>query len=95
MRSVDLDSVAYQRGDLGGRLRKVLAARTGSRTIPQVFVGGKHVGGCNDTFAAYRAGRLKELLATHGITPGRDDLDPAAFLPRWIHRQRDEDRVAA
>jgi cysteine synthase A len=87
-RSVDLDSVAYQRNDLGGRFRKVLAAHTGQRTIPQIFIGGEHVGGCTDTFDAYRAGRLKALLARHDLTPARDDLDPAAFLPGWIHRRR-------
>jgi cysteine synthase A len=95
LRSVDLDSVPYQRGDLGGRMRPVLAERTGSRTIPQIFVGGTHVGGCTDTFDAYRDGRLKALLAAHGIALARDDLDPAAFLPKWIHRQREEDRAAA
>lgn len=41
---------------------------TGKRTVPQVFVGGTHVGGCDDTFAAYQNGRLKELLASKGIT---------------------------
>jgi cysteine synthase A len=94
-RSVDLDSVAYQDGNLGGRLRAVLAKRTGQRTIPQLFIGGLHLGGCNDTFAAYRDGGLKRLLASHGITPARDDLDPAAFLPGWIHGQRQGERRAA
>lgn len=95
LRSVDLDSVAYQQDNLGGRMRPVLAERTGSRTIPQVFVGGRPIGGCMDTFAAYRDGRLKALLAPYGITPNRDDLDPAAFLPKWIHRQRGDERAAA
>src|SRR5690606_16765050 len=38
-RSIDLDSVEYQAGDRGGKIRTVLAARTGARTIPQIFVG--------------------------------------------------------
>ena len=38
-RSVDLDSAEYQKDDLGGRIRKVLRHRTGSPTIPQIFVG--------------------------------------------------------
>ncbi|HSO06084.1 MAG TPA: glutaredoxin domain-containing protein, partial [Pelomicrobium sp.] len=93
-RSVDLDSVAYQRDDLGGRIRPELAARTGSRTIPQIFVGGTPVGGCTDVFDAYRGGELKALLARHGITPARDDLDPSAFLPGWIHRPAPQARAA-
>ena len=39
-RSVDLDSVAFQADDLGGKIRAVLAARTGAQTMPQVFIGG-------------------------------------------------------
>jgi cysteine synthase A len=87
-RSVDLDSVAYQQADLGGRVRKVLAGRTGQRTIPQIFVGGTHLGACTDTFDAYRNGALKSLLAGLGLAPARDDLDPAVFLPGWLHRRR-------
>jgi cysteine synthase A len=33
-RSVDLDSSDYQLDDRGGKIRSVLAARTGSKTIP-------------------------------------------------------------
>lgn len=88
LRSVDLDAVAYQQADLGGRLRRALAGRTGQRTIPQLFVGGTHVGGCMDTFDAYRNGALKSLLAGLGLAPARDDLDPGVFLPGWLHRRR-------
>jgi cysteine synthase A len=38
--SVDLDSVEYQEGDRGGKIRAVLAAQTGAVTIPQIFIGG-------------------------------------------------------
>ena len=55
-RSVDLDSVAYQADDRGGKIRAALARRTGSPTIPQIFVGGEHIGGCTDLFDAWRDG---------------------------------------
>lgn len=84
-RSVDLDSVAMQRGDLGGALRPVLLARTGEPTIPQLFVGGAHVGGCTATFAADADGSLDALLARHGIPYGGDRIDTAALLPKWLH----------
>ena len=48
-RSVDVDSVEFQKEDLGGRIRGVLADRTGAKTLPQVFVGGEHIGGATDT----------------------------------------------
>jgi cysteine synthase A len=52
-RSVDLDSVAYQKDDWGGQIRTALAAKTGWKTIPQIFVGGEFVGGCTDAFDAW------------------------------------------
>lgn len=35
----------------------------GKRTVPQIFIGGQHVGGCDDLFALERAGKLDALLA--------------------------------
>ncbi|MCS6766858.1 MAG: glutaredoxin 3 [Candidatus Protistobacter heckmanni] len=36
---------------------------TGRRTVPQIFIGDKHVGGCDDLYALDRAGGLDPLLA--------------------------------
>ncbi|MGQ7793201.1 pyridoxal-phosphate dependent enzyme [Faunimonas sp. B44] len=84
-RSVDLDSVAFQADDLGGEIRKVLRARTGSPTIPQVFVGGRHVGGCTETMDAYRDGRLLAFLQEAGVAfDPRQRIDPHSYLPKWI-----------
>ena len=44
-----------------------LADVTGRRTVPQVFIGGEHVGGCDDTVAANKSGKLKELLGGVGV----------------------------
>jgi glutaredoxin 3 len=35
----------------------------GGRTVPQIFVGDTHVGGCDDLFALEKAGKLDALLA--------------------------------
>jgi len=35
----------------------------GRRSVPQIFIGGKHVGGCDDLYALDAAGKLNELLA--------------------------------
>ena len=84
--SVDLDSVAMQKDELGTRLRPVLKARTGSPTIPQIWIGGHHVGGATDVFEAMRDGRLQRLLEQAGVAFDRTaDVDPAQFLPRWLH----------
>jgi cysteine synthase len=85
-RSVDLDSVAYQKEDLGGRIRAALGAHTGCRTIPQIFVGGEFIGGCTDLFDAWNEGRLQKLLEQRGVTFQKDrEVDPYALLPGWLH----------
>jgi cysteine synthase A len=88
-RSVDLDSVEYQAGDRGGKIRAVLAARTGAKTIPQIFIGGALVGGASDLFDAWRNGSARELLAKSGIElEPHADLDPYAFLPKWLQPRK-------
>jgi cysteine synthase A len=85
-RSVDLDSVEYQRDNRGGQIRAALTARTSMATIPQVFVGGEFVGGCTDVFDAYKSGRLQQLLDGARVSYDRSlKLDPYSFLPSWLH----------
>ncbi len=86
--SVDLDSVAYQQNELGGRIRAVLARRTGQVTIPQVFVGGRHVGGCSETFDAFKDGNLQQWLEQAGVDFDADcRVDPYVLLPNWLHKR--------
>ena len=35
----------------------------GARTVPQIFIGDTHVGGCDDLYALEKAGKLDTLLA--------------------------------
>jgi glutaredoxin 3 len=42
--------------------RDEMIARTGRRTVPQIYVGERHVGGCDDLYALDRAGGLAPLL---------------------------------
>jgi len=87
-RSVDIDTVAMQPGGIGMRVRRALNARTGMPTIPQLFVAGAFVGGCSDTFDAYRSGALQKMLDAAGVSwrdqPG---LDPYDLLPQWLLRK--------
>lgn len=45
------------------RKPEMIQRANGGRTVPQIFVGDTHVGGCDDLFALERAGKLDELLA--------------------------------
>ncbi len=88
-RSIDLDSVAYQEGDRGGKIRVVLREQTGSPTIPQIFIGGRHVGGCTDAFDAFKSGALQALLREAGVAFNeRPGLDPYSLLPQWLHPRK-------
>ena len=84
-RSIDLDSATYQQDDRGGKIRAAVSSRTGSKTIPQVFIGGRFIGGCAELFDAYRDGTLSTALATCGVDHELDpDIDPYTFLPSWL-----------
>lgn len=82
--SVDLDSTAY-RGERSTRLRAALLEVCGAPTIPQVFVGGEHVGGATETFDAYNSGRLKTLLDSQHIPMITAAENAYAYLPKWLH----------
>ena len=85
-RSIDLDSVAYQDGDRGGQIRLALNARFDVKTIPQIFVGGEHIGGATELFDACRDGHLQELLEKNNVAYDKSvDTDPYTLLPGWLH----------
>jgi cysteine synthase A len=87
--SVDLDSVAFQRNDLGVKIRAVLKDRIGSPTIPQIYIGGEHIGGCTDLFDAMRNGTLHQRLDAAGVAFDRGvTLDPYSLLPKWVHPRK-------
>ncbi len=53
-------------GPVGAAVQDSLASLTGQRSVPNVFIGGKHVGGCDSTLALYGDGLLKPLLDAAG-----------------------------
>jgi glutaredoxin 3 len=48
--------------DLDPTQRDHMMQLTGRRTVPQIFIGDYHVGGCDDLYALDRAGKLDPLL---------------------------------
>lgn len=49
--------------DLDAQARQLMMESTGRRTVPQIFIGDTHVGGCDDLIALDRQGALLPLLA--------------------------------
>jgi cysteine synthase A len=83
--TVDLDSVEYQKDNWGGDIRGALLERLGSPTIPQVFVGGKYIGGATETFDAFNDGSLQKLLDANSLEFDKSkELDAYGFLPKWL-----------
>ena len=45
----------------------MLERADGRRTVPQIFVGSTHVGGCDDLYALERSGKLDPLLSQPAV----------------------------
>ncbi len=85
-RSIDLDSVAYQEDNKGGNIRAAIREQTGLRTIPQIYVGGQHIGGATELFDAAKDGELQKLLEENNVAWNTSaKRDPYSFLPQWLH----------
>ncbi len=57
--------VSFEETDVGadpGLRQNMMARANGRRTVPQIFIGDIHVGGCDDLFALDEAGKLDTML---------------------------------
>jgi len=50
------------RVDLEAARRAEMVQRSGRRSVPQIWIGERHVGGCDDLYALEREGKLDPLL---------------------------------
>ena len=57
-----VDQITEIRVDALPQERMKMMEITGRRTVPQIFIGGTHVGGCDDLIALDRRGGLDPLL---------------------------------
>ena len=64
-RLLDSKQVMYEETDVTARLslRKAMTERAGGRTsVPQIFIDGQHIGGCDELLTLERSGQLNKLL---------------------------------
>jgi glutaredoxin 3 len=59
-----VEAIEEIRVDLDPQERQTMMEITGRRTVPQIFIGSVHVGGCDDLIALDQRGDLAPLLAT-------------------------------
>ena len=57
--------VAFQEIKVDGKpqVRAEMSQKAGRTSVPQIWIGSTHVGGCDDLYALERAGKLDALLA--------------------------------
>ena len=62
------NNVSFREVDVsdGPELRAEMVARSGRRTVPQVFIGERYLGGFDELAAAERSGELDRLLEAAG-----------------------------
>ena len=63
LRAKGVTEIDKVRVDMEPQRRIEMMERTGRRTVPQIFIGERHVGGCDDLYALEHAGELAPLLA--------------------------------
>jgi len=61
-----VDQINEVRVDQNPAERDAMIALTGRRTVPQIFIGDTHVGGCDELIALDQRGGLQPLLAGAG-----------------------------
>lgn len=61
--SKGVDRLEKIRVDLHPERRSEMVALSGRRTVPQIFIGDSHVGGCDDLHDLERSGKLEALLS--------------------------------
>tara|TARA_R110001592_G_scaffold7032_2_gene39445 strand:+ start:12689 stop:12961 length:273 start_codon:yes stop_codon:yes gene_type:complete len=49
--------------DMDSALRQEMMQKSGQRTVPQIWIGERHIGGCDDLMDLQRSGELDKLLA--------------------------------
>lgn len=56
--------LAFAEIDVDGdpKSRAEMVARSGRRTVPQIFIGDRHIGGCDDLFEFAASGELERLI---------------------------------
>jgi glutaredoxin 3 len=63
LKSKGVTEIEKIRIDLDPAQRDIMIQKTGRRTVPQIFIGDRHVGGFDDLAALDRDGGLSPLLA--------------------------------
>ncbi len=88
--ALNFDALEYAPNNQGNVIRASVQEHTGAVTFPQVFVGGKFIGGAADACIMWKKGELQPVLEAAGAKPAGEPAwngyagDPFEFLPKWM-----------
>ena len=68
LKAKGVETIEKIRIDLDPAQRETMMQKTGRRTVPQIYIGATHVGGCDELYALEETGKLDALL---GRTDGK------------------------
>ncbi len=63
LKSKNVDFTEIDVGMDPNKRGEMMQRANGGRTVPQIFIGGRHVGGCDELYELERAGKLNDILA--------------------------------
>ena len=90
--TLNFDALQFAPDNRGNAIRAAVQELTGEKTFPQVFIGGKFIGGAADACIMWKKGELQPLLEAAGAAPTAGEAgawngysgDPFEFLPKWM-----------
>lgn len=62
LKKKDVKYTEYNVGSDPSKLKEMLEKSNGSKTVPQIFINGKHIGGCDELYNLENEGKLDSLL---------------------------------
>ncbi|KAI7862468.1 glutaredoxin 1 [Spinellus fusiger] len=60
--NIEFFSIELDKEDNGDEIQEYLKAKTNQRTVPNIFIKEKHIGGCSDLTALESSGELQKLF---------------------------------
>nr|NP_001139920.1 Glutaredoxin-C2 [Salmo salar]ACM08688.1 Glutaredoxin-C2 [Salmo salar] len=56
--------IAYELNNMenGGKIQDLLMKKTNQKTVPNIFIGNEHIGGCDSLFKLNESGKLENML---------------------------------
>jgi len=72
--NIDFQVIELDQHAQGAQIQASLQKLTGQRTVPNIFISGRHIGGSDAIVALHESGELAKILQAAGADPERSEL---------------------